>query len=250
VDLTIGLTALGLLLGGVACWVQINSYRLQKRQGTGPPGQQVDPGEAAEVLSDVDEDLVRAIAADHIFVEAEERGVGYIDKQPICVYLDLHTASCDPAKRAALSRSLAAFIRAELGASGKGALIASPREGNLLVGAGTAELLKTRFLMVRTVTAPRFGYPIEGIFNAGSNVVLVDDLCMEGTFLKRCVRNLRRYGLNISDCVCLFERVDGDAREALASVKVNLHSRYLIDDQELRELRQSAVVADRRERLT
>jgi orotate phosphoribosyltransferase len=133
---------------------------------------------------------------------------------------------------------LATFIKDELGAASARKLIATPREGNLLVGAETARILQAEFLMIRTGVAPRFGYPIEGTFTPGTDAIIVDDLCMEGVFLQRCVRNLRRYGVNVSHCFCLFERLDGDSREVLESMAVELHSKYQIDDDILRRLRE------------
>ncbi len=229
-------TVVGLVVAVLAFWVQVNSYRLQRNPVTGDPGERVDPLGATRALDDIDEDKVKSVAANHIFIGSQKENVGYIKKQQIGVYLDLHSASCDPKNRSVLAASLAEFVRDELGEASKRSLVATPREGNLLVGAQVAELLRTKYLMIRTVTAPRFGYPIEGSFTPGATTVIVDDLCMEGVFLARCVKYLRRYGMNVSHCVCLFERLDGDARESLASVSVELHSRYQIDDETLKEL--------------
>ncbi|WP_327430750.1 phosphoribosyltransferase [Streptomyces sp. NBC_01236] len=239
--LSITTTVSGLFIAVAAFRIQLHSYRLQREHDSGNPGNQLDPGTARQVLdAEVDEDPVKSIASEFIFVEHEKIGVGYIRKQPICVYLDLHSASCDPFKRGTLATSLATFIKDELGDAGKRSFVASPREGNLLVGAEVAQMLQAEYLMIRTVTSPRFGYPIEGTFTPGTNAIIVDDLCMEGAFLKRCVRNLRRYGVNVSHCFCLFERLDGDSRDVLASIAVELHSKYQIDDEVLRRLREGA----------
>lgn len=238
-DITnVTLTVSGFAVAVMALRIQSRSYRLQREQSAPPPGQRLDPREASQALEDIDEDPVRAIAADFIFIEAEKKGVGYIKKQPIGVYLDLHSASCDPRKRSILAASLSTFIRDESRDAGPRKLIATPREGNLLVGAEVARTLQTDYLMIRTVMAPRFGYPIEGSFTPGSTAIMVDDLCMEGIFLQRCVRNMRRYGVNVSDCFCLFERLDGDAREALDSIAVTLHAKYQIDDEMLKLIRE------------
>ncbi|MER5649332.1 phosphoribosyltransferase [Streptosporangium sp. NPDC002524] len=228
------LAVIASIVGVLTLWVNLNQYRLQVSRESGLPGERLDPAEAGRILGDVVPDSVRAVAANHIFIESEKKGVGYIDKQEIGVYLDLHTASCDPRKRETLATAMEEFVRKTMGHGYlRGASIASPREGNLLVGAAAAQRLGLNFLMIRTGRAPRFGYPIEGIFSPGSTVILVDDLCMEATFLTRCVRLLRRYGLNVSHCVCLFERLDGNAREGLSGVSVELHSKYQIDDDEL-----------------
>lgn len=226
----------GVLIALVTLWINLNQYRLQLTIAP-PPGHRVEPTAALKILDEIDEDPVRVIAADYIFIQSHKAGVGYITSQPISVYLDMHSASCAPPKRAVLARSLAAFVREALGSDLKRTLVATPREGNLLVGSAVAEILGVDFLMIRTGRAPRFGYPIEGTFVPGSAAVLVDDLCMEGEFLALCVRHLRSYGLNVSDAFCLFERLDGDAREGLTAVAVELHSKYQIDDDELKQLK-------------
>lgn len=238
----LGITATvgGLAIAAAAFRVQIHSYRLQRDHETsGTPGSRLDPRAASQVLDEeVDEDQVKSIASQFLFVEHQERGVGYIRKQPICVYLDMHSASCDPVKRETLAASLAGFVKDELGDARTRKLIATPREGNLLVGSEVARVLQAEFLMIRTGVAPRFGYPIEGTFLPGANAIIVDDLVMEGAFLQRCVRSLRRYGVNVSHAFCLFERLDGDTREVLDSIAVELHSKYQIDDDILRLLRE------------
>ena len=238
IGITVG--GAGLLVAVLTLWVNANSYLLQKKQGSGKPGQKLDPKKVFETLSEVSEDPVRRIAANYIFVESEKKAVGYIDKHPISVYVDLHSATCDPAKRTSLARSLAEFAKTSIGTSIQHASIASPHEGNALLGAAVATQLGCNFLMVRTGRAPRFGYPIEGLFVQGSTAIIVDDLCMEAAFLTKCVTSLRRHGLNISHCVCLYERLDGDAREGLAAVSVTLHSKFQIDDKELQQLQSLA----------
>ncbi|GAA2353374.1 hypothetical protein [Dactylosporangium salmoneum] len=62
------------------------------------------------------------------------------------------------------------------------------------------------------------------------------------SFLTRCVRSLRAYGLNVEHCVCLFERLDGDAREGLAQIGVQLRAKYQIDDDALKQLKRSGLL--------
>lgn len=227
------LTICGTAVAAITLWFQYGQYKLQRNAGQGQPGRKVDALKASKVLSTVEEDPVRAIAADHIFVAARKEGVGYVQDQLIGVYLDLHSAACRPANRAVLARSLAEFVQEIADPRPSRFVVATPREGNLLVGSAAAELLGTDFLIIRTNRAPRFGYPIEGVFTPGDTAALIDDLCMEGTFLSSCVAALRHYGLNVDHCICLFERIDGDAREVLESVSVRLSSRFQIDDEQL-----------------
>ena len=206
----------------------------------GSPGRKVEKRAALRALADeIGDEELRRIAADYVFIQSEKTGVGYIDDQPLAVYLDMHSAACKPADRRTLANSLASFATEALGDGIENCVVASPHEGNVIVTSTVAELLGLDFLMIRTGRAPRFGYPVEGVFLPGTSVILMDDLCMEASFLTRCVRSLRAYGINVAHCVCLFERLDGDAREGLAGVGVELHAKYQIDDDILRELKRS-----------
>ncbi len=247
-NILFALAITGSLIAVLTLWLNFNQYRLQRAQGTGPPGERLSPAAASRILTDVGSDTVRDIASNHIFVESEKKSVGYVEKQKISVYLDLHSAACDPHKRESLARALAELIQQTVDPRElMNSSLASPREGNLLVGSLVAQRLGLNFLMIRTGRAPRFGYPIEGMFSPGSTAILIDDLCMEATFLSRCVRLLRRYGLNISHCICLFERLDGNAREGLAEVGVELHSKYEIDDDELARFKEQGKATTRGE---
>jgi orotate phosphoribosyltransferase len=246
-DILFVLALAGSLIAVLTLWLNVNQYRLQRAQGRGSPGERLNPIDASKILTDVSSDPVRNIASRHIFVESEKKNVGYVEKQKIGVYLDLHSAACDPHKRDVLAGALANFVQQTIGSQVlMGSSLVSPREGNLLVGALVAQRLDLNFLMIRTGRAPRFGYPIEGVFSPGSNAILVDDLCMEATFLSRCVRLLRRYGLNVSHCICLFERLDGNARDGLAAVAVKMHSKYTIDDDELAHFKEQGEAATER----
>lgn len=188
----------------------------------------------------ISDDQVRAIAAQYVYVAAAKTPVGYHEKIPIGVYVDLHTASCDPDLREVLARYLASRIRPRLDARERSDIaLATPREGNVLVGSRVAQILGVPFLMVRTKRAPRFGYPIEGTFVSSMEAVIVDDLVM-GSLVARTAGLLRRHtGLNVARCFSIFERVDAEPRQFLEEVAIELDSAWKIDDQVLLELRAS-----------
>ena len=204
---------------------------------SGGPGEQVTPQAVERVLSTVTGSTVRDIAAQHIFVNTlpgQGEGAG---RHGPSFYLDLHTASCRPETRRALGEALAEHLDAILGPRlGNGLVLASPREGNVLVGAAAAELLGVPFLMVRTKKAPRFGYPIEGRFEVGTEAVVIDDVVLEGSFILRCAGLLRFHGLRCFRCVSLFERTDADARAAFQKAELLLHSKYAFDEADLRRM--------------
>lgn len=106
----------------------------------------------------------------------------------------------------------------------------------MLLADEAARLLGLPLLVVRTARAIRFGDPIEGLRPAGRRVALVDDISSDGGLLKACVECLRAAGFNISDCCCVFERTDGDARQVLNTAGVTLRAVNQIDEKVLREL--------------
>jgi orotate phosphoribosyltransferase len=204
--------------------------------GAGNVAQQLEIADTLSILDSIGNIQIREIAASHIFIAREKTPVGYHEEVPIGVYLDLHTASCVPSNREILAQFLADRVGAKLTPAQQGrTVIATPREGNLLVGSQVAELLGLPFLMVRTKRAPRFGYPIEGRFVQGMQAIIVDDLVM-GSLISRTAKLLRRQGLNVSHCFSIFARADADPRAYLDEDKVELDSAWRIDDELLAEL--------------
>ncbi len=64
---------------------------------------------------------------------------------------------------------------------------------------------------------------IEGVFEAGETVVLIDDLATTGGSKFEAVEKLSSAGLTVRDVVVLIDRESG-AREALASAGLHLHA--------------------------
>ncbi|MFE4002208.1 hypothetical protein ACFX43_25855 [Nocardioides sp. YIM B13467] len=185
---------------------------------------------AITALGPITDPIVREITAEHVYVAPEPIPVGYHNRSPISVYIDLHSASCLPEHREALSQFLAVRVRRTLADSNPDrAAIATPREGNLLIGSRVAEICGLPFLIVRTKRAPRFGFPVEGTFTEGTEAIIVDDLVM-GTLTRYVAEILRHVGVTTRRCVSIFERTDSVAREQLDSIGVTLDSAYRIDD--------------------
>jgi orotate phosphoribosyltransferase len=236
-------------------WTATNDYRRHSRVdpsaheaagGLPEAGARLPVQDALPALEHVvtDEEL-RSIAAQHVYVAATKTPVGYHEKHPIGVYVDLHTASCDPGLRDQLAAYLASRVQPRVDASVRGNLaLATPREGSVLVGSKVAELLGVPFLMVRTKRAPRFGYPIEGTFRSGMEAVIIDDLVM-GSLVARTARLLRQYGLNVSTCFSIFERVDAEPRTYLEEAGIELDCAWQIDDKVLLSLRDSLAGPER-----
>jgi orotate phosphoribosyltransferase len=199
---------------------------------------QLDATHALPVLAQITEESIRTIAAAHVYIAKEKTPVGYHEKLPVGVYVDLHSAACNPVYRDQLATFLALRVKSTLHDSADSLVIATPREGNVLVGSRVADLCGLPFLMVRTKKAPRFGFPVEGAYRSGSEAIIVDDLVM-GSMTSRTAKLLRKHGLRVQRCFSIFERVDADPRSFLTAERVELDAAFGIDDELLSSLRAS-----------
>jgi len=70
--------------------------------------------------------------------------------------------------------------------------------------------------------------PVEGIYQAGERVVLVEDLVTSGGSVLDAAETLRTAGLAVSDAVVFLDRLSG-ARERLAEAGIRLHAALDMD---------------------
>lgn len=242
----------GALIGGVGLVLAYLQWRHPKP--IGPPSSEVKnvSADEARVLlqgaadaakpdgspQDVEQQVIE-IASRHVYVSPTGTGsnVGLMSSMVATVFLDLFSAATDRSSRSVLAEALAKSVRSACALRHTAFdALAVPKEGNVLLADEAARLLGLPLLVVRTARAIRFGDPIEGIRPAGRRVALVDDISSDGGMLKACVESLRAAGFNLSDCCCVFERTDGDARDMLGAISVTLRAVNQIDEKVLREL--------------
>lgn len=193
---------------------------------------------------------VRRITSKHVYVARQPLPVGYHKRSPISVYIDLHSASCSPRYREDLAQFLAGRVRRAVGGLDPArTVIATAREGNILVGSRVAELCGVSFLMVRTTDLPpRFGYPIErnvgdeitAVLGTDIEAIIVDDVVMSG--LVPSVASLLRIheGIETTRCFSIFHRADLGSTDKLEDVEITLDSAFPIDDDLVAVLRDLA----------
>lgn len=177
------------------------------------------------------------ILARFVFVSHSGRVVvGALDQFNISVFLDLFSACTHPKYRRSVANLITSHIRSTQFHE-KPTHIAVPKEGNVLLAAEVAKIMKLRLVVVRAlVPAIRFGDPVEGMIAAGCCVLVVDDIASDGELLVRTVAALRNHGARVSNCFCAVERMDGNSRESLRQHSVTLHAPIQIDERTLREL--------------
>ena len=107
--------------------------------------------------------------------------------------------------------------------------IAVPKEGNVLLADALCQCSGKPILIVRSKPI-RFDYPFEGDFQAGKNVLIVDDIGSDGNFLLNHILTLRKFGAKVNAAICLVNRTDGNAEKILTDNKLSYYYLYSLND--------------------
>ena len=142
-------------------------------------------------------------------------------------YLDKYRFETDPELLRSLGERLAAAIRA---AEPDTARIAGPALGAVALAASAAMASGLPFIIVRGETK-EYGTAnrIEGPFDQGDLVCLLEDVVTSGGALAESVSVLRDAGLVVRHAVCVVDREEGGA-DALARMGVRLRALYRASD--------------------
>ena len=154
-------------------------------------------------------------------------------------YFDKYRFETDPeALRAVGERLAAAVSEFEPDA----VRLAGPALGAVALAASAAMASGLPFIIVRD-EAKEYGTAnrIEGAFERGELVCLLEDVVTTGGALAASVSALRDEGLEVRNAVCVVDREEGGS-DALARLGVRL--RALFRSQELLELRKTAAKSD------
>ncbi len=142
-------------------------------------------------------------------------------------YLDKYRFETDPELLRALGERLAAAIRA---AEPGGTRIAGPALGAVALAASAAMASGLPFIIVRGETKEyATGNRIEGPYEPGELVCLVEDVVTSGGALCEAVEAVRAAGLVVRHAVCVVDREEGGA-DALARLGVRLAALYRAGD--------------------
>jgi orotate phosphoribosyltransferase len=135
-------------------------------------------------------------------------------------YLDKYRFETRPDILAALGERLAARIREVAPAAVR---IAGPELGAVALAAAASLASGLPFLLVRK-EAKGYGTEnrLEGVFEAGEEVCLVEDVVTSGGAAADAIDALREAGLECRTAICVVDREEGGA-DALARKAVRLH---------------------------
>jgi orotate phosphoribosyltransferase len=145
-------------------------------------------------------------------------------------YLDKYRFGTRPDLLRALGRAIAEAVREH---EPEAVRLAAPELGAVTLATAAALELDLPFVIVRS-RAKEYGTAnrIEGAFDHGDCVCLVEDVVTSGGAAIEAVEALREAGLRVSNAVCVVDREEGGV-DALARAAVRLRS--LFRGSELRE---------------
>jgi orotate phosphoribosyltransferase len=138
-------------------------------------------------------------------------------------YLDKYRFETEPRLLAGLGRELAALVREH---AADVELLAGPELGAVPLASVTSVETGLPFLIVRK-EAKEYGTAkrLEGVFEPGQRVCVVEDVVTSGGALLSAVAALRAADLHVSAAICVVDREEGGA-EAIAAAGVAFHPLY------------------------
>jgi orotate phosphoribosyltransferase len=132
-------------------------------------------------------------------------------------YLDKYRFETDPELLAGLGRELGALVREH---APDAELLAGPELGAVPLAAVTAIDANLPYLLVRK-EAKEYGTAkrLEGVFEPGQRVCVIEDVVTSGGALLSAVEALREANLDVSAAICVVDREEGGA-DAIAEAGV------------------------------
>lgn len=133
-------------------------------------------------------------------------------------YLDKYLFETDPKVLRAIVREMAMMIREELAAGTAYDRLAAPELGGVILGAALSLELGLPLLLVRKASKD-YGTTkrIEGRFEQGDHVALIEDIVTSGGAAIQAAEALREAGLVVGDLYCVVDRQEGGEKAARAA---------------------------------
>jgi orotate phosphoribosyltransferase len=151
-------------------------------------------------------------------------------------YLDKYRFETEPSLLAGLGREIARLQREHAPSAD---LLAGPELGAVPLAAATSMQAGLPFVIVRKA-AKDYGTAnrIEGVYEPGQRVCVVEDVVTSGGALLDAVTALRETGLDVCAAICVVDREEGGA-EAIAAAGVPFHPLFTSSDLGVRTATQS-----------
>jgi len=137
-------------------------------------------------------------------------------------YLDKYLFETDPDVLRGIVSEMAMMVRNNLVRGSGYVRLAAPELGGVVLGAGLSLEIGLPLLLVRKL-AKDYGTTkrIEGRFEIGEKVAVVEDIVTSGGAAIQAAEALRESGLTVDDLYCVVDREEG-GREAAAAAGLKL----------------------------
>lgn len=145
-------------------------------------------------------------------------------------YLDKYLFETEPSVLRGIVAEMASVIR-EQGQDGtRYDRLAAPELGGVVLGAGVSLELEVPLLLVRKA-AKEYGTVkrIEGRFESGESVALIEDIVTSGGAAIQAAEALRESGLVVKDLFCVVDREEG-GQAAAVKAGLTLHPVFTATD--------------------
>ncbi len=138
-------------------------------------------------------------------------------------YLDKYLFETEPTVLRGIVQQMAVLVREHLAAGAAYERLAAPELGGVVLGAALSLELGLPLLLVRKA-AKEYGTTkrIEGRFEPGDKVAIVEDIVTSGGAAIQAAEALRDAGLEVEDLYCVVDREEGGA-EGAARAGLSLH---------------------------
>jgi orotate phosphoribosyltransferase len=142
-------------------------------------------------------------------------------------YLDKYRFETQPELLAALGERIASAVRDHVPDATR---LAAPELGAVALAAAGSLASGLPFVIVRKA-AKEYGTAqrVEGTYEAGERVCVVEDVVTSGGALLDSVAALREAGLSVSDAICVVDREEGGT-QALAARSVRLRPLFRAEE--------------------
>lgn len=178
--------------------------------------------------------LTIKVMGQHLF--NEKCAVGHTNKTEIPRYYDIIGAVCSPKKAAYLAALMAKYWtyyntknadKIDLGFD----FVVTPKSGSPTLGYEFAKLLDVPFALHEDsdrihnhADNVRTRFDMEAILPNQKRALIVDDSITGGAMINSTIKDLRKYGYDVTACFVIFEVCAKNGRTSLESNKVNLIS--------------------------
>ena len=145
-------------------------------------------------------------------------------------YLDKYLFETEPSVLRGIVAEMSSVVREQMQIESGYDRLGAPELGGVVLGAGVSLELELPLLLVRKA-AKEYGTVkrVEGRFEAGERVAVIEDIVTSGGAAIQAAEALRDVGLVVEDLYCVVDREEG-GRQAAVEAGLTLHPVFTATD--------------------